>query len=223
MNIAIIGSGHIGGNLGRLWARAGHRIFFTFSHDHAKLERLAKDVGNGACATVPYDAVSRCEVVLFSPPWTQKEEAIRQIGRFDHNTVIDATNPYIDEAMHVERFDDGGSSEHLAKLLGEGARVVKAFNTLHARTLVDRSGEGLVIFMASNFPLLKRSVVGPLVEDAGFVPFDVGPLIEGRRQEPGTERYLKEITLEEARRIAGRDGSGESITGEIAEEERHHV
>lgn len=215
MNIAIVGSGHIGGNLGRLWARAGHKVFFSFSRDREKLERLAREAGNGAAAVSPYDAVSRSEVVLFSPPWTQKEAAIKQMGRFDEKLVIDTTNPYIDAEMHVQRFDDGSSSsEYVAKLL-HGARLVKAFNTLHARTLVERSGEGLVIFMASDFPLLKRSIAEPLIRDAGFVPYDVGPLVEGKHQEPGTERYLKELTLDQARRLVEGSGTASTVTGEI--------
>jgi predicted dinucleotide-binding enzyme len=89
----------------------------------------------------------------------------------------------------------------------EGARVIKAFNTLRDETLWNRSGQGLVIFYAGDFPLMKKKIAG-LIEDAGFVPYDAGPLREGKKQEPGTERYLKELTLDEARRLAGEEGAG---------------
>lgn len=215
MNIGIIGSGDIGSTLGRLWAKRGHRILFSFSHDRQKLERLAQECGNGARAVTPYEAASLAEVVLFSPPWTEVEEAHRQVGRFEGQTVIDTTNPYIDEQMHVEQLGENtSSSEEVARKL-EGAKVIKAFNTLRDETLRDRTGQGLVIFYAGDYPLMKKKVA-QLIEDAGFVPFDAGPLREGKKQEPGTERYLKELTLEQARRIAGPEASeGASSRGEV--------
>lgn len=215
MNIGIVGSGDIGSTLGRLWAKAGHKVLFSFSHDQQKLERLAQECGNGARAATPYEAVSLSEVVLFSPPWTQIEEALKQVGRFDGETVIDTTNPYIDEEMHVQQFDENtSSSEEVARRL-EGAKVIKAFNTLRDETLWDRSGQGLVIFYAGDYPLMKKKIE-QLIEDAGFVPYDVGPLREGKKQEPGTDRYLKELTLDEARRLVeGQSGEGNAIRGEV--------
>ena len=70
MNIGIIGSGHIGANVGKLLARKGHKLYFAFSHDEQKLEALAAEVGNESKAASLYDAVMCSEVVLFSPPWT---------------------------------------------------------------------------------------------------------------------------------------------------------
>src|SRR5690242_14019744 len=148
MNIGIVGSGDIGSTLGRLWAKKGHKVLFSFSHDRQKLEQLAEECGNDSRAVTPYEAVSLSEVVLFSVPWTQVDEALKQIGRFDGQTVIDTTNPYVDEQMNVQHFDDhDSSSECLAKKM-ENAKLIKAFNTLRDETLWERSGQGLVIFYA---------------------------------------------------------------------------
>lgn len=218
MNIAVVGSGDIGRTLGRLWAKAGHRILFSFSHDQEKLEALARECGNGARATTPYEAVSHAEIVLFSVPWTAIDEAIKQIGRFEGQTVIDTTNPYLDEQKHVEQFaENDSSSESVARRL-ENAKVIKAFNTLKDETLWDRSGQGLVIFYAGDYPLMKKKVA-KLIEEAGFVPFDAGTLRDGKKQEPGTDRYLKELTLEEARKLVG-EPAQVSVKGEIEPEEQ---
>lgn len=214
MNIGIVGSGEIGSTLGRLWAKRGHKILFSFSHDRDKLEHLAQECGNGSRAVTPYEAVSLSEVVLFSVPWTDVDEAYKQIGRFDGETVIDTTNPYIDEEMHVQQFDENtSSSEEIARKF-EGAKVIKAFNTLRDETLLEKSGQGLVIFYAGDFPLMKPKIA-QLIEDAGFVPYDVGSLHEGKKQEPGTERYLKELTLDQARALAGEPGEGQAVRGEV--------
>jgi 8-hydroxy-5-deazaflavin:NADPH oxidoreductase len=222
MKIGIVGSGDIGSTLGLLWAKAGHQIYFSFSHDEAKLEHLAAEAGNDSKAATPYDAVRCSEVVLFSPPWRAQDEAIKQVGRFEGQIVIDTTNPYIDDQMNVQQFGEkDSSSEQIARKL-DGAKVIKAFNTLRDETLRARTGQGLVIFCAGNYPVVKKNEVAQLIRDAGFVPFDVGPLHEGKKQEPGTDRYLKELTLDEARRLAGEpadetDG-GRAITGEISTE-----
>jgi predicted dinucleotide-binding enzyme len=215
MNIGIVGSGDIGATLGRLWARAGHKILFSFSHSRGKLESLAQECGNGSRAVTPYEAVSLSQVVLFSPPWTQVDEAVKQIGRFDGEVVIDTTNPYLDEQMNVQQFPENtSSSEEIARKL-EGAKVIKAFNTLRDETLWNRSGQGLVIFYAGDYPQMKTKIA-QLIEDAGFVPFDVGPLREGKKQEPGTDRYLRELKLDEARALVGAGpGEGAAVRGEV--------
>jgi predicted dinucleotide-binding enzyme len=48
MKIGIIGAGNIGGNLGRLFAGAGHEVQVSFSRDPAGLARLAADIGAAA-------------------------------------------------------------------------------------------------------------------------------------------------------------------------------
>ena len=214
MNIGIVGSGNIGRTLGRLWAKAGHKIFFSFSHDWKNLESLARECGNGSKAATPYDAVRCSEAVLFAVPWTAVDEAVKQIGRFEGQIVIDATNPFIDDQMHVEKFDEGdSSSECIARKL-ENAKVIKAFNTLRADVLATRSGQGLVVFMAGDYPVMKKRVA-KLIEEAGFLPFDVGPLVEGKNQQPGTGLFLKELTVDQAQRATGATQGVRSITGEI--------
>jgi predicted dinucleotide-binding enzyme len=113
--------------------------------------------------------------------------------------------------MNVQKFDvNDSSSESVARKL-ENANVIKAFNTLQAQTLRDGSGQGLVVFMAGDNPAAKKKVA-QLVEDAGFVPFDAGPLREGKKQEPGTDRYFKALSVDQAQRLV----SGvRSIVGEV--------
>jgi 8-hydroxy-5-deazaflavin:NADPH oxidoreductase len=215
MKIGIVGSGNIGGTLGRLWAKAGHSIYFSFSRDRENLERLAQESGNDSQAVTPYDAVRCSEVVLFSVPWTVQDEAIKQIGRFEGQVVIDTTNPFIDDRLNVQQFSEkDSSSEQLARKL-EGAKVIKAFNTLLAGTLRDRTGQGLVVFYAGDYPSVKQNEVAQLIRDAGFVPFDVGPLHEGKKQEPKTDRYGKELSFEQAEQIAGSAPQAQTTTGEI--------
>ncbi|MFN2449000.1 MAG: NADPH-dependent F420 reductase [Candidatus Baltobacteraceae bacterium] len=196
MKIGIIGSGNIGQALGRLWAKKGHKIYYSFSHDKSNLENLARESGNDSQPSTPYDAVRCAEIVLFSPPWTEVDEAIKQVGRFEGQVVIDTTNPFVNDQMNVQEFDEGDSSSQcIQRKLGD-AKVIKAFNTLKAQTLQSKSGTGLVVFVAGDDAVAKATVC-ELVEDAGFAPYDAGTLVEGKNQEPGTDRFLKELTREQ--------------------------
>ena len=197
MNIGIIGTGNIGGNLAKLWARAGHKLYLSFSHEYEKLEALASQLGTDAKAATPYDAVYCSEVVVFSPPWRATDEALKQMGKVDGKIVVDTTNPYINDNMDVQKFDENDSASECNARKLENARVVKAFNTLRAQTLLDRSGQGLAIFYCSNDNVAKQKVA-QLIRDAGFEPVDAGTLHEGKKQEPNTDRYLKELTREQA-------------------------
>lgn len=217
MNIAIVGSGNIGSALGRLWARAGHKVYFSFSHDPSKLEQLAQEAGNGSKAAVPYDAVYCSDVVLFSPPWRAVDEALKQIGAIHGKLVIDTTNPFVDDRMNVEEFDaTDSSSESVARRM-EQATVVKAFNTLKAETLANRSGEGLAVFYCGDDAVAKGTV-DALIRDAGFEPVDAGTLHDGTKQQPGTDRFLKELTREQAQAMV--DGKARVETGVVEGSDR---
>ena len=44
MKIGVIGSGNIGGNLGKHWAKAGHEVLFTSRHPE-QLNQLVNESG----------------------------------------------------------------------------------------------------------------------------------------------------------------------------------
>jgi predicted dinucleotide-binding enzyme len=45
MRIRIIGSGKMGNGLGRLWARHGYHVMFSYSRNPERLPELAEEVG----------------------------------------------------------------------------------------------------------------------------------------------------------------------------------
>jgi predicted dinucleotide-binding enzyme len=50
MRVGILGSGLMGGKLGTLFARAGHRVVFSYARSERKLKRLAREAGPRAKA-----------------------------------------------------------------------------------------------------------------------------------------------------------------------------
>jgi hypothetical protein len=86
----------------------------------------------------------------------------------------------------VKPVDLGGrsSSEIVAELV-EGARVVKAANTLGAELLgsdPDEAGGRRVLFLSGDDGAAK-AVVADLFEGAGFFPIDLGDLVTGGRMQ----------------------------------------
>jgi predicted dinucleotide-binding enzyme len=66
MKIGILGSGNMGGGLGKLWAKAGHQVIFSYSRDERKLQQLALSAGGNAKAGTPLEAVLQSDVILLS-------------------------------------------------------------------------------------------------------------------------------------------------------------
>ena len=209
MRIGILGSGHIGGTLGRDWAKAGHEVLLSSRHPK-DLQKLVEEVGNGARAGTLDEAARFGEVVVLAIPWRNRED-LPQSDLFNGKVVIDAMNPYTAVGTVID-LGNTTSSEEVAKQL-PGARLVKAFNTMAFQDLRSgafRSGrDRWAIYVAGDDVEAKRVVSG-LIEGIGFVPVDTGSLREGGRlQQPGSAIYKgwsplrrsKPVTEEQARKL----------------------
>ncbi len=200
MQIGILGSGNIGGNAARLFARAGHHVRIANSRGPESLQALVAEIGPNAQATTPQDAVDPSDVVLIAVPWTKREEALGEIEGWDDKIVIDAMNPYTED-FEIDDLGSKTSSEFIRALV-PGARVVKAFNTLFYKRLAgdgkpQGSEDRLAIPVASDDPAAKR-VVMDLIDQLGFDPVDAGGLVEGgRKQQPGSPIYNNPIGADE--------------------------
>lgn len=115
---------------------------------------------------------------------------------FAGKVVIDANNYYPQPGGRLSELDADQitSSELLASVLAE-AKVVKAFNTIFFRRLLDDSRpdlpaeERLAIPIAGDDGDAKRTVMD-LIDQIGFVAVDAGTLAGSRRQQPGSPLYV---------------------------------
>ncbi len=199
MNIGIIGSGLIGGAVGRLWAQAGHHVLFSFSHDAAKLETLAASVGANARTGTPAEAVAFGEVVLLAVHEESLGDALAAAGPLDGKILIDTTNLFKTEPGALGAGATSAGEALAARALG--ARVVKAYNTLGYTVLQgDASSsetERIALFFCGDDNTAKTTVAG-LIVDSGFAAVGTGPLRNARYQEPGGPLYGKTLHLREA-------------------------
>lgn len=203
MKIGFIGAGHIGANAAKLLAAAGHEVAISNSRGPETLESLAAELGEGVRAVTVEESAGFGDVVFVSIPFSNYMEL--PADKLDGKLVIDSNNYYPDRDGHFAELDDGSttSSELLAGHL-KGARIVKAFNTIWFEHLKSQGNteappeDRRVIFIAGDDERAKETVA-KLIDDIGFAAVDTGPLAEGgRRQQPGSAVYNRNLKPEEA-------------------------
>jgi len=206
MRIGIVGSGNIGATAARLLAAGGHEVVIANSRGPESLQDLVSGLDGSVSAASVEDAAAAGEVVLVAIPL--KANGSLPPAPFAGKVVVDANNYYPGRDGQVAELDSGEltSSELLARHL-EGARVVKAFNTMPAGTLGSQGRPGAAAEERLALPVAgddaeAKAVVCGLIEELGFAPVDSGPLGPGgARQEPGTPVYGVEVGPDEAREL----------------------
>ncbi len=205
LKIGIIGTGHIGGALATLWAKAGYELMISSRHPD-ELRPLARSLGPKVRVGTPREAAAFGNVVLISVPYHALPEVGRDLApELAGKIVLDTGNPYPqrDGAMAVEARRKGtgvASAEYLP-----GTRLVRAFNAIIAGYLLtqsNRPGELVGIPLAGDDPQ-ALAVAERLVRDAGFAPVVVGGLARAREFDVGTPVYVKLLTARELREKLG--------------------
>jgi 8-hydroxy-5-deazaflavin:NADPH oxidoreductase len=97
--------------------------------------------------------------------------------------VVDITNPVDPQSFQPLTIEAGSAAQHIAQK-ASGAKLVKAFNTTFAGTLVAGkvADQPLDVLLASDDDEAKNAV-RQLVEDAGLRAVDAGPLAHARQLE----------------------------------------
>ena len=205
VRIGIIGAGHIGGTLARLWVQAGHEVLLSSRHPD-ELKPLAAALGPRARVGTPREAALFGPVVLISVPYA----ATPQIGRdlkaeLAGKIVLDTGNPYPSRdgemAVAARRAGTGVASAQFLP----GVRLVRAFNAINSGDLkseAHRKGELVAIPLAGD-DAQALEVAQRLVRDAGFAPVVVGSLASAREFDVGTVVYTRLLTAPQLRAALG--------------------
>jgi len=205
MKIGIIGAGHIGGTLTRRLTALGHDVDVANSRGPESLANLAAETG--ARSVTVREAARGKDVVIIAIP----EKSIRELPRDlfaanDEAVVVDTGNYYPKRDGRIAAIEDGTpETQWVAQQLGRP--VVKAFNTMYAKNLLERgraadqSGR-LALPVAGDDPEAKALVLR-LIDELGFDGVDTGKLAESWRQQPGTPVYGAEMNSERAQTALG--------------------
>jgi predicted dinucleotide-binding enzyme len=153
MRITVIGRGHVGGGLAKLWRAAGHDV-----------TELGRDGGDA----------TRADVVVVALPAAAIHEALGRITGLSGQVTIDACN------LYTARDGAFASLSHQIKSI-IGGPTAKSFSTNFA-ALYDQIGEQRVtpsnLFAAD---AQAREITEQLIRDAGYEPAFVADLDPGAR------------------------------------------
>lgn len=162
MNIAIIGSGNVGGALAQQWMKAGHTVTigakFPLSDKNIK---LSKQIGEEKFVSVE-KAVELSEVILLAIPPIAIFEVMEQMGDLSNKVVIDASNS-------VMKGPDPYKTVFHCLLDKTNGEIVKCFNSTGYENILNPiyDGQGIDMFMAGDSEKAK-AVAKQLALDCGF-------------------------------------------------------
>jgi hypothetical protein len=170
VRVAIIGTGKMG--RGFATALAGRHEVVVGSRDPARARATASKAGAAGSSTYA-DAAVGADVVILTVPWKAMDETLLRLGELRGTVVVDVSFPYSKREREALK---GSTAEEIQRRLPE-ARVVKAWNHVHARHLTDPEVDGIAasVLIAGDDQAAKEAVFA-LARDMGFHPVDAGPL-----------------------------------------------
>ena len=186
MKVGILGGGEVGRSLGRGFAAHGHDVMISSRDpDKPELKEWRREAGARGAVGTYAQAAKHGEVLVLCPMGAAAEATIDAAGprNFDGKVVIDVTNP-LDfsggaPGLFVGTTDSLG--ERIQRTLPK-AKVVKCFNIVNHRTMIDPKNVGGLpdMLICGEDEGAKRVVAGILKEFGWGDPIDVGG-IDGAR------------------------------------------
>jgi NADPH-dependent F420 reductase len=189
MNLTIIGPGKMGHAIGTRAVAGRHAVTYV-GKTLESAEKAAADVRLSAkkgvqVSAATLDDVELGDVVVLALWYGTNIDVVKQLGsRLAGKVVVDIANPLNSSYNGLVTPPDSSSAEEVAKVAASGTKVVKAFNTTYAGTLLARqvAGQPLDVFIAGDDADAKNKVA-QLVKDGGLRPVDTGPLSRAREIE----------------------------------------
>jgi 8-hydroxy-5-deazaflavin:NADPH oxidoreductase len=216
MKIGIIGAGQIGGTLARRLTALGHDVSIANSRGPETLAALAGETG-AKPVTVEQAARAGAVVVIAIPV---KNVPLLPDRLFDSVpadvVVVDTGNYYPKRDGRIDPIESGTTeSRWVSEQLGRP--VVKVFNTIYARHLLERGkpkgAAGRIALPVAGDDRRAKDVIIRLLDELGFDGVDAGGLDESWRQQPGTPVYGTDLDAAGARRALAeaKAGRGEGL------------
>jgi 8-hydroxy-5-deazaflavin:NADPH oxidoreductase len=189
MKITIIGPGNMGRAIATRAVAGGHSVTLvgkTLESAQKVADEVRASAKQGAeVSATTLEKVEPGDVVVLALWYgTNIEVAKRLSEKLNGKTVVDIANPLNSTYDGLVTAPDSSSAEDVAKAVGPKTKVVKAFNTTYASTLLSGqvAGQPLDVFIAGDDEEAKNKVA-QFIQDAGLRPVDTGPLSRARQIE----------------------------------------
>ncbi len=189
MNITIIGSGNMARAIATRILAGGNSVTIV-GRNPEKVGDLAATLRGAAkkgttVDTASYGSTIDSEAVVLAAPYSADVSIVKEYGaKLGGKIIISISTPFNAAYDGFVAPADSSAAEEVAKAAPVGAKVVKAFNTNFAGTLVagQVAGQPLDVFLAGDNAGAKAAVA-KIVEAGGLRPLDVGPLQRSRQLE----------------------------------------
>lgn len=191
--IAVLGAGRVGTVIAQRAVEAGYKVRIAGSGSAEAIALTVEVLAPGALAVTAAEAVEASDLVIIAVPLARHRSL--PFEGFAGKIVIDAMNywPPVDGVL--EDFERSGlsTSEHLASLMPEGARLVKTFNHIGYHDMEERArpagAADRVALAIAGDDRHAVAAVTRVVDDLGFDPVDAGPLAVAAAFSPGAELF----------------------------------
>lgn len=173
MNIALIGTGDMGGALALAFSR-NHRVTVTASRPGSESARQVMEQSGGRIrAASRGEAVDQADVVVLAVPWTAVDEALEG-GLPEGKILLVVTVPWVGEGQPLTIGTSSSGAEYVAAKV-PGARVLQAFNTAASTTVAEPNAHGMpATVIVSGDDADAKEVIAGLAREVGFDVVDAG-------------------------------------------------
>jgi hypothetical protein len=209
--VAIIGLGKIGEAIAENLVKGNHSVILA-SRDLEKAKSSANKIGSLVTAKETSAAIKEADVIIPAIYFNSLKEFFQTYAKeLEGKIIVDVSNPIAPDGNGgfkkiVGEHESAG--QILSNLIPKSAKLIKAFGTLGAGSLVGaafNSPERKVLFYASDSTNSNQQIE-ELISSSGFEPFHVGGIDQSIRIEVFGDlhefgRLGKTVTLEEVKRI----------------------
>ncbi len=186
--VAIIGLGKIGEAIATNLVKGNHSVILA-SRDLEKATALANKIGSLVTVKETSAAIKEADAIIPAIYFNSLKEFFQTYAtELEGKIIIDVSNPIAPDGNGgfkkiVGEHESAG--QILSNLIPKSAKLIKAFGTLGAGSLVDaafNSPERKVLFYASD-SINSNQQIEELIASSGFEPFHVGGIDQSIRIE----------------------------------------
>ncbi|HRI79755.1 MAG TPA: NAD(P)-binding domain-containing protein, partial [Cyclobacteriaceae bacterium] len=186
--VAIIGLGKIGEAIAANLVKGKHSVILA-SRDLEKAQSLAKKLGNLVTAKDTSAAIKEADVIIPAIYFNSLKEFFQTYAvELEGKIIVDVSNPIAPDGNGGFKKIVGvheSAGQILSNLIPKSAKLIKAFGTLGAGSLVGaafNSPVKKVLFYASDSTNSNQQIED-VISSSGFEPFHVGGIDQSIRIE----------------------------------------
>lgn len=214
VSIAVLGgTGDEGSALAVRWALNGYRVIIG-SRDAERARQYASDLnaklgGEYLVGMQNADAAAAADLVVLSVPYSAHADTLRAVAdQVQGKVLIDVTVPLKPPKVRTVHLPAGGAvALETQAMLGDGVRIVSAFQNVSAEKMVESDAYVDCDVLITGDDEAAKADVMKLVQAAGMRGIDAGPLANATAAESLTPVLLY------INKKYGVKGAGIRITG----------